>query len=164
MTDRQRNGLVLLLVLGLVIASLVVIVGIPGATKPKKTILGLDLKGGVQLVYQGQPSAQTPKVTPDALARAVDIMRSRVDQLGVAEPQIQTTGNSEITVGLPNVTDTARAVSVTLGRPTVIRLPPVVWISGSATPSWSTRLRMMSTARWSASGVTFGVWAVGWPW
>ena len=109
MTDRQRNGFILILVLGLVLASLVVIVGVPGATNPKKTVLGLDLKGGVELVYQGQPSAQTPKVTPDALTRAVDIMRSRVDQLGVAEPQIQTTGNQEITVGLPNVTDTARA-------------------------------------------------------
>ena len=109
MTDRQRNGFILLLVVGLVIASLVVIAGVPGAVKPKKTVLGLDLKGGVELVYQGQPSAQTPKVTPDALQRAVDIMRSRVDQLGVAEPQIQTTGNDLITVGLPNVTDTARA-------------------------------------------------------
>src|SRR6516165_3594170 len=110
MTDRQRNGFILLLVVGLVIASLIVIAGVPGTSvKPKKTVLGLDLKGGVELVYQGQPSAQTPKVTPDALQRAVDIMRSRVDQLGVAEPQIQTTGNDLITVGLPNVTDTARA-------------------------------------------------------
>jgi len=109
MTDRQRNGFILLLVMGLVVASLIVIVGIPGATKAKKTVLGLDLKGGVQLVYQGQPSAQTPVVTSDALQRAVDIMRSRVDQLGVAEPQIQTTGKDLITVGLPNVTDTARA-------------------------------------------------------
>ncbi|MBV8998062.1 MAG: protein translocase subunit SecD, partial [Solirubrobacterales bacterium] len=109
MTDRQRNGFILLLVVGLVIASLIVIVGIPGVKKPKKTVLGLDLKGGVELVYQGQPSPQTPKVTSDALQRAVDIMRSRVDQLGVAEPQIQTTGNNLITVGLPNVTDTARA-------------------------------------------------------
>src|ERR1700757_240427 len=109
MTDWQRNGFILLLVLGLVIASLVVIVGVPGAVKSKKTVLGLDLKGGVELVYQGQPSAQTPKVTPDALSRAVDIMRSRVDQLGVAEPEIQTTGGNLITVGLPDVKDTARA-------------------------------------------------------
>jgi SecD/SecF fusion protein len=109
MTDRQRNGFILLLVLGLIIASLIVIVGVPGAVKSKKTVLGLDLKGGVELVYQGQPSAQTPKVTPDALQRAVDIMRSRVDQLGVAEPSIQTTGNQFITVGLPAVHDTARA-------------------------------------------------------
>ena len=36
-------------------------------------------------------------------------MRSRVDSLGVSEPQIQTTGNNLITVGLPNVSDTARA-------------------------------------------------------
>jgi SecD/SecF fusion protein len=109
MTDRQRNGLILLLVVGLILASLVVIAGIPGATKAKKTVLGLDLKGGVELVYQGLPSPQTPVVTQDALQRAVDIMRSRVDQLGVAEPQIQTTGGNLITVSLPNVTDTARA-------------------------------------------------------
>jgi SecD/SecF fusion protein len=109
MTDRQRNGFILLLVIGLVLGSLVVVAGIPGAVKPKKTVLGLDLKGGVELVYQGLPSAQTPVVTPDALQRAVDIMRSRVDQLGVAEPEIQTTGGNQITVGLPNVSDTARA-------------------------------------------------------
>ena len=36
-------------------------------------------------------------------------MRSRVDQLGVSEPSIQTTGNSLITVGLPDVHDVARA-------------------------------------------------------
>jgi SecD/SecF fusion protein len=109
MTDRQRNGFILLLVVGLVLGSLVVIAGIPGAVKAKKTVLGLDLKGGVELVYQGQPTPQTPKVTPEALQRAVDIMRSRVDQLGVSEPEIQTTGGNLITVGLPNVTDTARA-------------------------------------------------------
>src|SRR5690348_13608605 len=102
MTDRQRHGFILLLVVGLIAGSV-------AALLTMKTRLGLDLKGGVELVYQGQPSAQTPKVTPDALQRAVDIMRSRVDSLGVAEPQIQTTGNNLITVGLPNVNDTARA-------------------------------------------------------
>src|ERR1700753_316052 len=108
MTDRQRNGLILVVVVGLLLASLVVIAGIPGVTKPHKTRLGLDLKGGVQLIYQGQPTPQTPKVTPDALSRAVDIMRQRVDQLGVSEPEIQTTGGSQITVGLPSVSNTAR--------------------------------------------------------
>jgi SecD/SecF fusion protein len=109
MTDRQRNGFILLIVVGLLIGSLIVIAGVPGVVKSKKTVLGLDLKGGVELVYQGLPSAQTPRVTPDALQRAVDIMRNRVDQLGVAEPEIQTSGDNQITVGLPNVTDTGRA-------------------------------------------------------
>ncbi|MGO9960187.1 MAG: protein translocase subunit SecD [Solirubrobacteraceae bacterium] len=101
MSDRQRHGFVLLLVAGLIAASVFVL-----ATKP--TVLGLDLKGGVQLVYQGEPTPQSP-VNQASLNRAVDIMRSRVDQLGVSEPEIQTTGGNEITVGLPNVTDTARA-------------------------------------------------------
>jgi SecD/SecF fusion protein len=102
MSDRQRHGLVLLLVVGLLAASVV-------ALATQKTVLGLDLKGGIELVYQGEPSPQTPTVTQDALNRAVDIMRSRVDQLGVSEPSIQTTGNSLITVGLPDVHDIARA-------------------------------------------------------
>src|ERR1700704_962908 len=104
MSDRQRYGFVLLIVAGLIAASLFVIF-----TQP--TRLGLDLQGGVQLVYQGEPSPQTPKVTQDALSRAVDIMRQRVDQLGVSQPEIQTSGGNQITVGLPNVSNTQRAVN-----------------------------------------------------
>ena len=102
MTDRQRYGFVLILVLGLIAASVVILTQFP-------TRLGLDLKGGTQLVYQGTPTPQTPHVTQDALNRAVNIMRDRVDQLGVAEPEIQTSGDNEITVGLPDVQDTSRA-------------------------------------------------------
>ncbi len=102
MSDRQRHLFVLLLVAGLIAASAVVIV-------TKKTFLGLDLKGGTELVYQGEPSAQTPHVTQDALQRAVDIMRQRVDQLGVSNPLISTAQGNQISVQLPDVQDTARA-------------------------------------------------------
>src|SRR4030081_673969 len=102
MTDRQRNGFILALVAGLIAASIV-------ALTLFKTTLGLDLKGGVELVYQGQPSPQTPVVTQDSLTRAVDIMRQRVDQLGVSQPLIQTSGGNQISVGLPDVKDIARA-------------------------------------------------------
>jgi SecD/SecF fusion protein len=101
MSDRQRHGFVLLIVAGLIAASLAVVL-------TQRTVLGLDLKGGVQLVYQGEPSAQS-KVTTASLQRAVDIMRSRVDQLGVAEPEIQVYGGNEISVGLPDVSDINRA-------------------------------------------------------
>jgi SecD/SecF fusion protein len=102
MSDRQRNGFILLLVAGLIAGSIAVMTQM-------KTVLGLDLKGGVELVYQGQPTAQTPVVTSDALQRAVDIMRQRVDQLGVSEPQIQTSGAGTITAALPDVKDIHRA-------------------------------------------------------
>src|SRR5258708_30457274 len=101
MTDRRRNSLILLIVLGLVAASVAVI-----ATK--KTRLGLDLKGGVELVYQAKPTAQS-KVTPESLSRAIDIMRKRVDQIGVSQPEIQTSGADEINVALPDVSNSARA-------------------------------------------------------
>jgi SecD/SecF fusion protein len=136
MTDRSRNGFILILVVGLVLASLVVIAGIPGGTvKPHKTRLGLDLKGGVQLIYQGQPTAQTPKVTPDALSRAVDIMRQRVDQLGVSEPEIQTTGGNQISVGLPSVSNTARAEKL-VGS--TARLEFYDWEANAITPNGKT--------------------------
>jgi len=102
MTDRRRNGLILLLVAGLLVVSAIVI-----ALKP--TRLGLDLKGGVELVYQGEPTQQVPKVTPEALDRALDIIRSRVDQLGVGEPEIQRSGKDQISVGLPDVQNIRRA-------------------------------------------------------
>jgi SecD/SecF fusion protein len=102
MTDRRRNGLILLLVAGLLAASFLAI-----ALRP--TRLGLDLKGGVELVYQGEPTPQVPVVTPEALDRALDIIRSRVDQLGVGEPEIQRSGKDQISVGLPDVQNIRRA-------------------------------------------------------
>jgi SecD/SecF fusion protein len=101
MTDRRRNTLILLIVAGLIAASVAVI-----ATK--KTRLGLDLKGGVQLVYQAKPTAQS-KVNAESLNRAIDIMRKRVDQLGVAQPEIQRSGADEINVALPDVSNAEKA-------------------------------------------------------
>ncbi|HEX7298184.1 MAG TPA: protein translocase subunit SecD [Solirubrobacteraceae bacterium] len=103
MTDRRRNLFVLLLVAGLLIASVAVI-----AVKP--TRLGLDLKGGVSLIYQAKPTKQS-QVTGDAIDRALDIMRKRVDQLGVSEPELQRSGPDQIDVSLPDVKNADEAAS-----------------------------------------------------
>jgi SecD/SecF fusion protein len=147
MTDRQRNVFILALVVGLIAASIVVI-----ATKP--TQLGLDLKGGVQLVYQGEPTPQTPVVTQDALSRAVDTMRQRVDQLGVSEPSIQTSGGNQITAGLPNVTDTARAERL-MG--TTARLAFYDWEANALTPSGKPVSSLLQTQDPNAVQISQGV-------
>ena len=103
MTDRRRNIFVLLLVFGLLIGSLVVV-----AAKP--TRLGLDLKGGVSLIYQAKPTKQSA-VNSDAINRTLDIMRERVDQLGVAEPEIQRSGPDQIDVSLPNAKNADEAAN-----------------------------------------------------
>src|SRR4051812_6952596 len=104
MSDRRRSLFVILLVLGLIAASAVVVL-----TKPTK--LGLDLQGGVQLVYEGQPTPQQPTVTQEALDRALQIMRDRVDAFGVSEPELQLLGRQQIEVNLPGVEDADRAAN-----------------------------------------------------
>src|ERR687889_2533021 len=104
MSDRRRSLFILLLVFGLIAASAVVV-----ATKETK--LGLDLQGGVQLVYEGQPTPQQPTVDQQALDRALDIMRERVDAFGVAEPELSLIGSRQIEVNLPGEEDADRAAA-----------------------------------------------------
>src|ERR1700744_2323809 len=101
MSDRRRHVFVLALVVGLIAASAVVITTMP-------TLLGLDLKGGVELTYKGQATAQSG-VNAQSLARAVEVMRNRVDQLGVSQPSIQTEGTNQINVQLPDATNIAQS-------------------------------------------------------
>ena len=104
MSDRRRSFFILLLVAGLIAGSL-------AAIATKSTRLGLDLKGGVQLVYQAKPTAQQPTVTQESLARALDIMRQRVDAFGVSEPELSLLGHNQIQANLPGVSDAERAAA-----------------------------------------------------
>src|SRR5687768_3967119 len=102
MSDRRRSLFILLLVIGL-------IAGSAAAISTKETKLGLDLQGGVQLIYEGKPTPQQPEVTQEALNRALGIMRERVDAFGVSEPELQLLGENQIEVNLPGVENAQRA-------------------------------------------------------
>ncbi|MEX2194361.1 MAG: protein translocase subunit SecD [Thermoleophilaceae bacterium] len=108
MTDRRRNLAVVLLVLVAFAAALLVI--IPGSPLSQATKLGLDLEGGVELVYEGRPTPKVPEVTPEAIDDAIQTIRKRTDSLGVSEPEIQRAGADQISVGLPNVDNAERAI------------------------------------------------------
>jgi SecD/SecF fusion protein len=108
MTNRVRNLSILALVLVLIVLALLVI--IPGSPLSKDTRLGLDLKGGIELVYQGRPTPQVPQVTQQALDDATETIRKRTDALGVAEPEIQRSGRDQISIGLPDVQNADRAI------------------------------------------------------
>jgi SecD/SecF fusion protein len=107
MTSRTRNLTILGIVAGLLVLALLVIV--PGTPLSKQTKLGLDLKGGTELVYEGEPTPQVPTVTPQSIDDAIETMRKRVDSLGVSEPEIQRAGARQISVGLPDVQNAERA-------------------------------------------------------
>jgi SecD/SecF fusion protein len=102
MGKRRRNLFVLLFVFGLILVSGIVIVN-------KPTKLGLDLKGGVQLVLQGRPTPQQPTLDNGSMEKAVDIIRSGCDQLGVSEIEVSRVGSDQIQVGIPGATSVGKA-------------------------------------------------------
>jgi SecD/SecF fusion protein len=104
MGSRRRNLFIVLVVLALLAASALVI-----ATK--STVLGLDLKGGTQLVYDARPTPAVPTVDANAIDRAINIIRTRTDKFGVSEPEISRIGQTGIQVGLPNVQNAQQAIA-----------------------------------------------------
>jgi SecD/SecF fusion protein len=101
--SRRRNLFVLLFVLALIVLSAIVVAG-------KDTKLGLDLKGGVELVYQGTPTGESKEVSGEDIERSIEIIRQRIDKLGVSEPEVARLGTTEISVSLPDVTNAERAI------------------------------------------------------
>lgn len=71
--------------------------------------LGLDLKGGMHVVLEVDQSKLKPEEKRDAVDRALEIIRNRVDQFGVTEPLIQKQGGDRIIVELPGLQDVDRA-------------------------------------------------------
>jgi len=92
--------------------------------------LGLDLQGGASVVLQPKN-----KVPSGVIDQAISIIRSRVDALGVAEPDISRQGNA-IVVQLPGVKNRDRALQI-VGQTAQLYFRPVVQAIGpeSATPS-----------------------------
>ncbi|MEM9713333.1 MAG: protein translocase subunit SecD, partial [Actinomycetota bacterium] len=99
----MRRGLVVQL-------SLVALVAVGGLVATliagNRPLLGLDLRGGVSVVLQ-----PTSDVDGDQLDQAIEVIRNRVDGLGVAEPDITRQGDS-IVVQLPGVDDSERALEL----------------------------------------------------
>jgi SecD/SecF fusion protein len=100
--SRRQHVLVLLFVLGLVAISAIVIAS-------KETKLGLDLQGGLQLVYEGQPTGTATEVSGEDIESSINIIEKRINNLGVSEAEVARLGTKNITVGLPGVTDANRA-------------------------------------------------------
>jgi protein-export membrane protein SecD len=75
--------------------------------------LGLDLQGGVYLVYRIDDTKLPEDMQEsEAVSRALEIIRNRIDEFGVREPEIQRTNNNRIIVALPGIKDTARAKEI----------------------------------------------------
>ena len=98
MADRRSN----LLLLGLTLVAFlgVLLLAVPGSPIQQKPKLGLDLQGGLEIVLRAVPP-KDHAITDEDMARSVEIMRARVDKLGVSEPEIRKQGSNQIVIQLP---------------------------------------------------------------
>ena len=110
-------------VIRLVLAVLIIggSVAVAVTTSPK---LGLDLRGGTQIVLE---TSDSPTVEADAEAtdRTLEVLRGRVDALGVAEPTLARAGENRIIVELPDLQDPREAAEV-IGKTAQLSFHPVV--------------------------------------
>jgi preprotein translocase subunit SecD len=82
--------------------------GVAGATTPtlmKKVRLGLDLKGGFEILYVASPLEAGGSMTKDDLLTTAKSLEQRVNAQGIAEPDITTEGKDRIRVRIAGVTD-----------------------------------------------------------
>jgi SecD/SecF fusion protein len=108
-SDRRKY----LVLMGVIVIALAgaVLLAVPGSPIHKKPTLGLDLRGGLEVVLKAVP----PKghiLTAADLDRSVSIMQNRINGLGVSEPEIRKQGNNQIVIQLAGVHDPAKAAQL----------------------------------------------------
>lgn len=101
------------------------------STKPLH--LGLDLRGGTQIVLESRDSI-TVKADRESTGQTLEVLRRRVDALGVSEPTITQSGERRIIVELPGVHDPRKAAAV-LGRTAQLTFHPVLGTARTLSPT-----------------------------
>ena len=133
-TGSQSHPGRLLLVMALITAALAAWAFWPGQDNIVR--LGLDLRGGTQVILQPKAVQEGSSITDDQLAQTVEIIRQRVDGVGVAEAEVtvQVSGDSAaIVVSVPDVSQ-ERLVEL-VGRTALLDFRPVWTILGPAPAS-----------------------------
>jgi SecD/SecF fusion protein len=106
----RRSNLILV---GLIVLALVgvALLAVPGSPFHRGVKKGLDLQGGLEVVLKAQPP-KGHKLQKADLDRSVQIMRNRVDKLGVASPEIREQSPDQIVIQLAGVHDPQQAAQI----------------------------------------------------
>jgi preprotein translocase subunit SecD len=132
--------------LGITVVVIVVwfTVTILGSARPQ---LGLDLQGGLSVVLFPVKGSDT-----STLDTAVEIIRNRVDGLGIAEPSVSRQGDT-IVVDLPGAKDRGRALD-TIGKTAELRFRQVIGTLPYSSTAPSTTTTAPSGATTTVAGGT----------
>jgi preprotein translocase subunit SecD len=111
--------------------------------------LGLDLQGGISVVLAPKEGSGAQA---DTLGQAVNIIRNRIDSLGVAEPEVSRQGNN-IIVDLPGVKDRDKALAI-VGQTAELRFRPVLQSLGDENEAVTTTTTAPTTTTTTTPGAT----------
>ena len=121
-----------LAILALILISLGATAFVTGASEVR---LGLDLRGGTSVTLQPRASTYGNEVTSEAIDQAVEIIRQRVNSLGVAESEVSAKGtgtNRQIVISVPG--ESGRRVVELVGQTAELRFRQVL-ASGLGIPA-----------------------------
>ncbi|MGG1555719.1 MULTISPECIES: protein translocase subunit SecD [Paenibacillus] len=102
--------------------TVVIVLGAIGATSPRlvdRIKLGLDLKGGFEILYTAEPLTAGQPLTKETLTEAAESLAKRADSLGVAEPEVYPEGSDRIRVRLAGV-ENEEEVRTMMSKPAVL--------------------------------------------
>jgi len=109
MSSRRNNLIVLALVVVLLgVAAYFIFINEPVT---RSTQLGLDLQGGVSAQLEGSQTGGG-KVTREEMVQAADLIRQRIDRLGVAEPDVRVQSENQIVVQIPGVKNPDEVIQI----------------------------------------------------
>jgi preprotein translocase subunit SecD len=123
-----RNNLI---ILGIVVVLLGVAAYLIFLRQPvtESTQLGLDLQGGVSAQLRGS-QAGGGNVSREEMEQASDLIRQRIDRLGVAEPDVRVQGTDQIVVQIPGVENPDEIIDI-IGRTAQLGFYQVLAVDGS---------------------------------
>ncbi|CAH1214665.1 Protein translocase subunit SecDF [Paenibacillus allorhizoplanae] len=102
--------------------TVVIVLAAVGVTSPSlvdRIKLGLDLKGGFEILYTAEPLTAGQPLTKQTLSEAAESLAKRADRLGVAEPEVYPEGSDRIRVRLAGV-ENEEEVRTLMSKPSVL--------------------------------------------
>lgn len=148
---RSNYIMFIIILLILAIAAAVVLPVDKGLLLGRPIKLGLDLKGGVHLVYQADLSGIPEADRAGALDADITAIRSRVDVFGVTEPVIQKQGEDRILVELPGISDVDKAKAV-IGQTAILEFGELATDPNDPAIKWRNELGNWKPATGTING------------
>jgi len=99
-----------------------------GVIYKKEITLGLDLQGGIQLILEAQDTEDI-QVNQDSMSGVIEVIRNRIDGLGLSEPIIGQKGERQIIVELAGLKDPQRAINL-VGQTALLEFVEAEWAFG----------------------------------